>query len=54
MSTVCSYFRSCRKVEWMVLKYSSWEDQWYSLKIRVWKMVAQMVKNLSAIQEIQV
>ena len=37
MSTVCSYFRSCRKVEWMALEYPSWEDQWHSLKIRVWK-----------------
>ena len=54
MSTVCSYFRSCGKVEWMVLKYPSWEDQWHSLKIRVRKMVAQKVKNLSAMQEIQV
>ena len=38
----------------MVLKYPSWEDQWHSLKIRVRKMVAQKVKNLSAMQEIQV
>ena len=38
----------------MVLEYPSWEDQWYSLKITAWRMVAQTVKNLSAAQEIQV
>lgn len=37
MSTVCSYFRSCREVKWMIPEYPRWENQWYYLNIWLWK-----------------